>query len=103
MKNPPSNKVILMDPFPAMGHVNAFLNLARWLSENGYEIVFIGSIEQRQLYLEEGFRFYELNPLIIVPAAFEIKSKGYFRFLLENIEKSRSKKAVGYYQMMAIT
>lgn len=101
MKSLFSNRVILMDPFPAVGHVNAFLNLARWLSENGCEIVFIGSIEQRQLYLEDGFRFHELNPLIIIPAAFEIKSQGYFRFLLENIHRSRSKRTLEYYQVIS--
>src|SRR5690554_483781 len=102
MKSRLSNKVILMDPFPALGHVNAFLNLARWLSENGCEIAFVGSNEQRQLVLEEGFQFYEVNPLIVIPAAFEIKSQGYFRFLLENIHRSRSKRTLEYYQTVSM-
>ena len=92
-----------MDPFPATGHINAFLNLAGWLSENGCEIVFIGSIEQRQLYVKAGFRFYELNPLIIIPAAFEIKSLGYFRFILENIHRSRSKRAREHFPTISST
>lgn len=97
MKSSYSKKVILMDPFPALGHINAFLNLARWLSDKEYEIVFIGSTEHHQIYKSEGFRFYDLNPLILIPETYEIKTKGRFKFFLDNVYESRYKSSREYF------
>ncbi len=91
-----------MDPFPALGHINAFINLARWLSDKGYEIVFIGSNEHQQIYLNEGFRFYEVNPLIFMPESIEIKEKGSFKFLLENLYRSREGRFLDYFQQVSV-
>ena len=103
MKGLASNHVILMDPFPALGHINAFLNLARWLRNKGLDIVFIGSSEHQQIYLNEGFRFYELYPLIFMSEAFEIKEKGHFRFFLDNVYKSRDSRFLEYFHMVSTT
>src|SRR5690606_3735680 len=96
-----TSKIILMDPFPAMGHINAFLSLGKWLSEHGYQILFVGSGEHQQVYLKEGFRSYELNPLIFVPESFEVRKNGRFRFFLENLYRSREKRFVEHCQEAA--
>jgi spore coat polysaccharide biosynthesis predicted glycosyltransferase SpsG len=101
MKSHHSDKLILMDPFPALGHINAFLNLARWLSGKGCEIVFIGSAEHSQIYQREGFRFYGLNPMIIIPEAYEIKVKGQLKFFLDNFYRSRNKRSREYFERVS--
>src|SRR5690606_38714273 len=81
----------------------AFLNLGKWLSGHGYEVVFIGSGEYHQIYSNEGFRSYELNPMIFIPDTFEIRKIGSFRFFLDNLYKSRDKRFLDYFRMTAET
>ncbi|GGF17667.1 hypothetical protein [Echinicola rosea] len=47
-------KTVLLDPFPAMGHVNAFLNLAEWLRRQGFSPVFLISYEYEEKVWKTG-------------------------------------------------
>ncbi|AWW31655.1 hypothetical protein DN752_16820 [Echinicola strongylocentroti] len=82
-------KTVLLDPFPAMGHVNAFLNLAEWLRRQGFSPVFLISYEYEEKVRQAGFDYYVVTPILLIPAKYEIKQEGVFRFFLDNLYKGR--------------
>lgn len=87
-----------MDPYPALGHINAFLTLADWLSGHGYRVVFSCSPEYNGIIETAGFSFYNLNPLVLLPETYEIKTKGHLKFFMESIVESRNKRLEKYYR-----
>lgn len=89
-------KSIFLDPFPAMGHINAFLNLAKWLLSQGFRPVFLISQEYEGKVRQEGFARYVVAPMLLIPAKSERKQKGALRFFLDNLYKGRDKVARDY-------
>jgi zeaxanthin glucosyltransferase len=77
--------MILFDMFPAHGHYNGSMGLARVLDNCGHEVYYACSGEFQQKVAAHNYKFYLIDPLIIFPFKVELKEKGLIRFLLENI------------------
>ena len=56
---------ILIDPFPAMGHYNGSIGLAKMLSDNGHTVVYTGLSRYKEKIEKEGYKFH--NTGIIIP------------------------------------
>ncbi|MCC5939140.1 MAG: glycosyltransferase family 1 protein [Lunatimonas sp.] len=81
--------VVLMDPFPAMGHVQAFLNLADWMKELGYEVVFLTAPDYSALVGSKGYRVILVNPFLLIPERSEIEANGWISLLAERLSGRR--------------
>jgi zeaxanthin glucosyltransferase len=76
---------ILFDMFPAHGHYNGSMALAKLLANRGHEVCYACSSDFQQKVAAQNFKFYLIDPFIIFPFRAELKEKGLLRFLLENI------------------
>jgi zeaxanthin glucosyltransferase len=76
---------ILFDMFPAHGHYNGSMALAKLLANRGHEVCYACSSDFQQKVAAQNFKFYLIDPFIVFPFRAELKEKGLLRFLLENI------------------
>ncbi|MCG2589185.1 glycosyltransferase [Rhodohalobacter sulfatireducens] len=83
---------ILIDPFPATGHINACITLARFLAPRGGHIWFSGLQNFRNIIRNEGFDYYIIPSFLFTTARIEIEEKGRLKFIMENIGGSRFKR-----------
>ncbi|EON74698.1 putative glycosyl transferase from UDP-glucuronosyltransferase family [Lunatimonas lonarensis] len=88
----PISGVAVLDPFPAMGHVRAFLVVAEWLREIGFTPVFLVSIDFAGLIEKNGFEAYVVLPVLFRSDSQEIKEKGAIEVFLDSISGNRLKK-----------
>lgn len=79
--------VILFDMFPAHGHYNGSMGLARLLVNNGHEVCYACSGDFQQKVAAQKFKFYLIDPFIILPFRSELKEKGLLRFVLEKFSE----------------
>ena len=99
---------ILIDPFPATGHVNACITLAKFLSSQGFHICFLGFQEFKNKIEKKGFDFFVIPSFLFTPTGVEIEEKGHLKFMIECVDGSRfsriqkefRKTASGYNRMM---
>jgi len=89
--------MILFDMFPAHGHYNGSVGLAKLLVNHGHEICYACSSEFQQKVANLNFKSYFIDPFIIFPYKAELNKKGILRFMLENISgvfQDRKKKQI---------
>ena len=60
-----SMATILIDPFPATGHYNGSLSLAKILKERGHTLIYTGPPEYREKINSEGHQFLPSNTLLL--------------------------------------
>ncbi|WP_209329207.1 glycosyltransferase [Lunatimonas salinarum] len=89
-----ASSVVLMDPFPAMGHVQAFLNLADWMKEQGFEIVFLTNPDFSSVVTSRGYRVILVNPFLLAPEKSEIQQAGWVSVLVERISGKRKPRLI---------
>lgn len=83
---------ILIDPFPATGHINACITLAKFLSSRDFHICFSGLPNFKNKTRNEGFDYVVTSPFLFTPSRVEIEEKGLLKFMMENIDGSRFNK-----------
>ena len=89
---PTNNKLkkILLDAYPAQGHVNAMIRLADEMIKFDYECVFVGYPFFKELVESSGHGYYDIDSFHLVPVGIEIKKKKWIQFLIENIQEHRN-------------
>jgi UDP:flavonoid glycosyltransferase YjiC (YdhE family) len=83
---------ILIDPFPATGHINACITLAKFLSSHDFHICFSGLPNFKNKIRNEGFDYVVTSPFLFTPSRVKIEEKGRLKFMMESIGGSRSNK-----------
>lgn len=92
---------ILIDPFPATGHINASITLARFLASQGFHIWFSGFQDFKKKISDEGFDYYVISSFLFTPTEVEIEEKGRLKFMLENVGRSRFRRIQKEYEKTA--
>lgn len=77
--------VILFDMFPAHGHFNGSLGLARVLASSGHDVIYACSNDFQQKLHSLQISSFFIDPFIVLPFKMELKEKGFLRYFLENI------------------
>ncbi|CAD5255173.1 MULTISPECIES: glycosyltransferase [unclassified Imperialibacter] len=89
---------VLFDPFPAFGHVNSMLSIAKIFHLNSFKVVFIGLADIGKSLDRSQYGFYLLPSFLLRPVESEIKERGYFSFFASNLFKSRYNIEIGNYK-----
>jgi UDP:flavonoid glycosyltransferase YjiC (YdhE family) len=85
-------ETILIDPFPATGHINACITLAKFLSSQDFHICFSGLPDFKNKIRNEGFNYHVISPFLQIPGTEKIGTHGPMKTLMDNLGQSRLNK-----------
>ncbi len=82
-------KTILLDPFPATGHVNAFIRVADFLLRRGFRCVFVGAPQFQELVRPTAHEYYIVDPFVLKHEQSRRKERGWIIYLFECVSGRR--------------